>query len=48
MKGFMMKAKELDKPFDSAEDISEYLVISTLIKSYEITVSFRLSAELID
>jgi len=32
-KGFMMKAEELDELFDSGEDISEYLDMSTLTKN---------------
>ncbi len=32
-KGFMMKAKELDALFDSGEDITQYLDLSTLSKN---------------
>ena len=32
-KGFMMKAKELDALFDSGEDITQYLDMSTLTKN---------------
>ncbi len=32
-KGFMMKAEELDELFDSGEDITQYLDMSTLTKN---------------